>query len=52
MGCCGRKVKKHNPVDRLGNKSKKKNVLNKYAYLNPNQIALRDAQEKEEEDNE
>ncbi len=50
MGCCGRKVVKHNPVDRLGNKKKKKSSLSKYAFLNPNQLALRDAQEREEEE--
>lgn len=48
MTCCGKGVKKHKPVDRYGNKKKSK--LNKYAYLNPNQISLRDAQNKEEEE--
>lgn len=50
MACCGKRVNKNSPVDRLGNKKKKKSSLSKYAYLNPNQIALRDAQEKEAEE--
>ena len=49
MACCGKKIDRHNPFDRLGNK--KKSSLSKYAFLNPNQIVLRDAQE-ESEDNE
>lgn len=44
MACSGcRRRKKQLPVDRRGNS------LDKYAYLNPNQIAIRDAQKKEEE---
>ena len=49
MACCGKKIDRHSPFDRLGNK---KSGLKKYAYLNPNQIALRDAQEEQEDSEE
>ena len=44
MACCGKKAPRHQPVDRHGN------GLKKYAYLNPNQIAIRDAEEEKDKE--
>lgn len=49
MGCsgCGTKKPRHNPYDKRGNS------LSKYAFLNPNQIAIKNAlEEKEKQDKE
>lgn len=43
MPCCG-KVKKRKAIDKNGNS------LKKYAYLNPNQKKLLEAQEQQEQD--
>lgn len=45
MGCggCGSRPPKNNPFDKRGNS------LKRYAFLNPNQIVIRDAEDKEGE---
>jgi hypothetical protein len=40
--CCGKNVKKNNPVDKRGNS------LKKYAYLHPNQKKILDGEEQSE----
>jgi len=46
MGCgsCGKKVVRNKPLDKRGNS------LDKYAYLNPNQLAIKKAEEEKEKE--
>lgn len=48
MGCgtCS-PPKKNNPFDKRGNK---KSSLDKYAFLNPNQLAIKKAQEEKDKE--
>lgn len=48
-GSCGKRPPKNSPAVKKPNK--KEGSLKKYAFLHPNQIAILEAQEKEEEEN-
>lgn len=45
-GCCGKGTKVNKVVDKRGNPVKKSG-LNKYGFLKPNQIAIRDNENKD-----